>query len=151
MAGIGVANGRTELQEALLENFEQGLDIAGRLGRVAAQGALNDLRYYLQMKWRYARGLAQRVMKEGGESAAQRLAYAFRLTLAREPKKNELQILERIYQQQLENFRKDKKAATDLVSVGESPRPAELDVSELAAWTAIGNILLNLDETITKG
>jgi hypothetical protein len=38
-----------------------------------------------------------------------------------------------------------------LISVGESPRPADLDVSELAAWTAIGNILLNLDETITKG
>jgi len=35
--------------------------------------------------------------------------------------------------------------------VGESPRPSDLDPGELAAWTAIGNILLNLDETITKG
>jgi len=97
-----------------------------------------------------ARGLAQRVIKEGGSDLPKRLAFAFRLTLAREPKKAELQILERIYQQQLENFRKDKKAATDLISIGESPKPADLDPSELAAWTAIGNILLNLDETITK-
>ena len=45
---------------------------------------------------------------------------------------------------------KDKKAATDLIRIGESPKPADLDPSELAAWTAIGNILLSLDETITK-
>jgi hypothetical protein len=79
------------------------------------------------------------------------LTYAFRLTLARPPRKNELETLERIYQQQLQNFRQDKAAAEALLSVGESPRPTGLDVSELAAWTAIGNILLNLDETITKG
>ena len=97
------------------------------------------------------RGLAQRIMNEGGQDLARRLAYAFRLTLAREPKKAELQILERIYDQQLSNFRRDKEAASALLRVGESPRPADLDESELAAWTAFGNILLNLDETITKG
>jgi len=98
-----------------------------------------------------ARVLAQRVMKEGGDDVARRLTYAFRLTLARPPKKIELQALERIYNQQLQNFRQDKEAAEALISVGESPKPADLDVSELAAWTTIGNILLNLDETITKG
>ena len=98
-----------------------------------------------------ARGLAARVMKNGGDDVARRLTYAFRLTLARPPRKNELETLERIYQQQLQNFRQDKAAAEALLSVGESPRPTGLDVSELAAWTAIGNILLNLDETITKG
>ncbi|MBI3852808.1 MAG: PSD1 domain-containing protein [Verrucomicrobia bacterium] len=98
-----------------------------------------------------ARGLAARVMKNGGDDVAKRLTYAFRLTLARPPKKNELEALERIYQQQLQNYRQDKAAAEALLSVSESPRPTDLDVSELAAWTAIGNILLNLDETITKG
>ena len=44
-----------------------------------------------------------------------------------------------------------KTAAQKLVSIGESPRPPGLDVSELAAWTTIGNVLLNLDETISKG
>jgi hypothetical protein len=51
----------------------------------------------------------------------------------------------------LENFRNDKKAADELLKIGESARPTDLDLSELAAWTALGNILLNLDETITKG
>jgi hypothetical protein len=98
-----------------------------------------------------ARGLAARVMKNGGDDVDKRLTYAFRLTLTRPPKKKELETLERIYHQQLQNFRQDKEAAEALISVGESPRPTDLDVSELAAWTAIGNILLNLDETITKG
>ncbi len=98
-----------------------------------------------------ARGLAERVLKEGGHDIQQRLVFAFRLVLARAPSKQELQILQRVYQQELENFRKDKKAAADLVSIGESARPAGVDVSELAAWTALGNLLLNLDETITKG
>jgi hypothetical protein len=98
-----------------------------------------------------ARALAQRVMKEGGTKVIDRLTYAFRLTLARHPTKKEIEVLQRIYEQQLENFRQDKESAKGLVSVGESARPENLDDGELAAWTAVGNVLLNLDETITKG
>jgi hypothetical protein len=98
-----------------------------------------------------ARALAQRIIKEGGQTVEERLNYAFRLTLARQPKKPEVQILQEIYAQQLANFRKDQKAATGLLSIGESAKPDNVDPSELAAWTAIANILLNLDETITKG
>ena len=98
-----------------------------------------------------ARALAQRVMKEGGTKVTDRLTYAFRLTLARNPTKKEIEVLERIYEQQLANFRHDNEAAKGLLSAGESPRPENLDDGELAAWTAVGNVLLNLDETITKG
>ena len=98
-----------------------------------------------------ARVLAQRTMKEGGSTPPDRLAYAFRLCTARTPSDRELDVLLRHYHQQLDNYRKDPKAAAALIRVGESPRPAGLDDAELAAWTAIGNILLNLDETITKG
>jgi len=98
-----------------------------------------------------ARALAQRVMKEGGTKVADRLTYAFRLTLARNPTKKEIEVLQRIYEQQLANFQHDNEAAKGLVSVGESARPEKLDDGELAAWIAVGNVLLNLDETITKG
>ena len=50
-----------------------------------------------------------------------------------------------------EGDRRRSEAAKALINVGESARPENLDASELAAWTAIANILLNLDETITKG
>lgn len=97
-----------------------------------------------------ARALAQRVMIEAPSEPAQRIAYAFRLCTARTPGEAELAVLLRLYRQQLANYQADRAAAMKLVSTGESPRPEQLDVSELAAWTAVANVLLNLDETITK-
>ncbi len=98
-----------------------------------------------------ARALAQRTMKEGGSTPPDRLAFAFRLCTARPPGDRELDVLLRHYHQQLDNYRKNPNAAAALIKVGESSRPDGLDDAELAAWTAVGNILLNLDETITKG
>ncbi len=98
-----------------------------------------------------ARVLAQRVLREAGSSPTERIALAFKLCTARAPEPAESQVLERIYETQLARFRGDAEAAQKLTSVGESPVPADLDRAELAAWTAVANVLLNLDETITKG
>ncbi len=62
-----------------------------------------------------------------------------------------MRVLLDVFTQQLAAFRKDTPAATKLLSVGESARNEKLDVAELAAWTTVASILLNLDETITKG
>jgi hypothetical protein len=77
--------------------------------------------------------------------------FAFKLCTSRAPDSQELDVLVQLYQSQLTHYRQNPAAASKLTSVGESPRPAEVDLAELAAWTAIGNVLLNLDETITKG
>ena len=98
-----------------------------------------------------ARCFAQRIIREGGSSTSQRVAYAFRLAVARPPTKQEEQILLGIYEKQLAKFQKDKASAMALVTIGESQPPFGLDPAELAAWTALGNVILNLDETITKG
>ena len=98
-----------------------------------------------------ARVLAQRVLKEGGPDPEARMVHAFRLCVARAPTDRERAVLLGLYRRQLDHFRADPKAAEALIRVGESARPAGLDPAELAAWTAIGNVLLNLDETITKG
>ncbi len=98
-----------------------------------------------------ARVLGQRVLAEGGTTTADRLRFAFKLCTARPPQPEELKVLQRIHDRQLARFKKDPQAADKLTRIGEAPRPANLDVSELAAWTAVGNVLLNLDETITKG
>jgi hypothetical protein len=97
-----------------------------------------------------ARVMAQRVMKEGGADARGRLGFAFKLCTARGPSERELQILEKSFGRHLEKYKADKAAAEKLVAVGEAARPKELDVSELAAWTAVCNVLLNMDETISK-
>ena len=47
-------------------------------------------------------------------------------------------------------YQKDLKAAVDLLSTGEIKRAEKLNGLDLAAWTAVANVLMNLDETITK-
>ncbi len=97
-----------------------------------------------------ARGLAQRVMKEEPDDLDRRLLRAFRLTLGRVPSEDELATLKRTYEQQLAVFQEDPKAVEELLKVGESKVPESLDRVKLAAMTAVANVLLNLNETITK-
>jgi len=94
-----------------------------------------------------ARALALRIMKEGGEDVSGRVTYGFRLVAARQPSPPELDRIMTFYNQELEHYRSDTKAAGELIQVKENPPP---DVSERAAWTMVANVLLNLDETITK-
>ena len=98
-----------------------------------------------------ARGLAQRVLRESPGELKGQLDYAFRLVLARPPRAEELKLLERIYREQLANYSANSKAAEQLTAVGESARLTNVESAVLAAWTAVGNVLLNLDEVITKG
>jgi Protein of unknown function (DUF1553)/Protein of unknown function (DUF1549)/Planctomycete cytochrome C len=107
---------------------------------------LNDPQYV-----EAARGLAQRVLREAKGDLHSQLTHAFRLALARPPRPEEVKLLERIYRQQLANYTANHAAAEQLLKVGESARPPEVEAAVLAAWTALGNVLLNLDEVITKG
>jgi hypothetical protein len=98
-----------------------------------------------------ARKLAERSIHEGGPTADSRLTFAFRLATGRVPEGGEKQILRAKLDQMLATYRQDAKAAGDLVAVGASPRDPAIAVEELAAYTAVANMILNLDEVITKG
>ncbi len=98
-----------------------------------------------------ARGLAQRMMKEGGVEPAARIAFAFELATARKPTQQESAILLKAFTAQLEECRKNAESASRILEVGESKRDDKLDASELAAWTTVAGMILNLDETVTKG
>jgi hypothetical protein len=97
-----------------------------------------------------ARVLAQRAMTEGGNTPEQRLATTFRLATARFPREKEHRILLNGFAAHRERYQKDREAALRLVSIGEYKRDAQLDVAELAAYTAMASLVLNLDEVITK-
>jgi hypothetical protein len=97
-----------------------------------------------------ARAFAARVLRQPNLNLEQQLGFAFRLALARPPEKKELAVLEKTYREQKANFAQDKKAAEELLAVGESPRPKDIDAVELAAMTGVANVLLNLNETITR-
>ncbi|HEX6985849.1 MAG TPA: DUF1549 and DUF1553 domain-containing protein, partial [Planctomycetaceae bacterium] len=96
-----------------------------------------------------ARHLAERMMKEGG-GPAERLAYGFRLVTSRAPLPQEVDVLVRNYEGHLAHYRSDADAAAKLLAVGESPRDASLDPAEHAAMTMAANLILNLDEAVTK-
>jgi hypothetical protein len=70
--------------------------------------------------------------------------------LTRQPTAAERQRLVSLYQQQLKGFEQDPVAAEKLLAQGTAERPSDLDKSKLAAWMVVGNVLLNLDETVTK-
>jgi mono/diheme cytochrome c family protein len=97
-----------------------------------------------------ARKLAERMMREA-KTPEDRIALAFRLATARRPSAEEVAVLKRVFDAQRVVYGKDGKAALKLLAVGESPRDAGLDPAELAAWTAVAGVILNLDETVTKG
>ena len=97
-----------------------------------------------------ARGLAERVLREEPKSVDKRLVRAFRHTLGRPPQPDEIMVLQKTYREQLASFRQDPDAAKALLKVGESPLAGQADPAELAAMTAVSNVLLNLNETITK-
>ena len=97
-----------------------------------------------------ARALAERVLREEPGDLTKRIARAFRHTLGRVPEPDEIATLLRTYEHQVANFRSDTKAAEELLKVGESKPGESIDKVELAALTAVANVLLNLNETITK-
>ncbi len=97
-----------------------------------------------------ARFLGQRMILEGGASPEERLAYGYRLVLVGAPSPEDLKILRAALDRYLRKYGEDKAAAEKLVAVGESPPDKQLDVDELAAYTAIGSVILNLDKTITR-
>ncbi len=97
-----------------------------------------------------ARMLAQRAMLSEGATPADRITLAFRLATARKPSEGELTILLAGFQRQLEQFRRQPAAAEKLLHVGEAPLDARWDAGELAAYATVANLILNLDEVVTK-
>ena len=97
-----------------------------------------------------AQALARRIDQQGGESALEKATYAFRSCLARHPSDLELQrvveLFERLKTDYAETPEEAKLMATS--ELGEASESA--DIIDLAAWTVVSNVLLNLDETLVK-
>jgi hypothetical protein len=95
-----------------------------------------------------ARALANRILKEGGESLNSQLVYGLRACAARTPNEREVARLTSLYQQQLMYFERHMDEAEKVA--GSLLKSARGGAAHLAAWTMTANVLLNLDETLTK-
>jgi len=97
-----------------------------------------------------ARVLAERMIREGGTTPAERINWAYRRAVSRKAKAEEAKLLIELHARHRADFTKDPQAARKLIGTGERPAPADLDAADLAAWTSVARVILNLHETITR-
>jgi hypothetical protein len=110
-----------------------------------ALNLMNDVTYVES-----SRLLAERAMTESPNDSRQRLAWMFRLVLARTPSESELDLLQKSFTAQLAAFKEKSDEAKRLLATGERRNNPKLNTEELAAYVTVASLILNLDEAITK-
>ncbi|MEP7272148.1 MAG: DUF1553 domain-containing protein [Acidobacteriota bacterium] len=97
-----------------------------------------------------AQGFGLRIWKEGGATDTSRMKYAFRVATGRSPSAIELKRLLEFLHEQRGNFTGRTAAAVYVSSADLNSLPPDVDLHQVAPWTMVARLLLNLDETITK-
>ena len=97
-----------------------------------------------------AQGLARRMRSEGGDALEKQIAFGLKAALLREPTEREVEALSALYQRRRQAYEKDQAAAVAFATDPIGPLPANAKADELAALTAVANVILNLDEFLTK-
>jgi hypothetical protein len=98
-----------------------------------------------------ARALANRILKDLPDASDEaRIVWAVRQVLQRKPDADETKTLQTLLDRHKLHYADQIEAASDLAKVGQSPNSEGLDSREIAAWTHIARVLLNLHETITR-
>jgi hypothetical protein len=97
-----------------------------------------------------ARAFAERIVRDASGSVDERIQFAYRQILNRKARPEEVKLLASIHDKHLQEFRTEKQAPDLLLQVGDHPAPREMDAAELATWTSVARVILNLHETITR-
>jgi len=97
-----------------------------------------------------AQGLARRIVADSAADLHQRIDYGFRLCLARHALPEEIDRLADLYQRSYDELSKQPQEALKLATDPLGPLPENADAVEMAAWTTVANVLLNLDETLMR-
>ena len=97
-----------------------------------------------------ARFVAQRMLKEGGETTDSQVAWAFRLITSRPPSVRETAILRQMYSEQRTDFAADLESAKKLLAVGEAKPDTAIVPADLAAGTVVALAILNHDDAVNR-
>jgi len=97
-----------------------------------------------------SRILSERMQKEGGENLAGQIEFGFRLACGRQPRAEEMALLQDQYLRSKEKYRQDEKSAHDLLQIGTSPVDQSLPIVETAALSMVANTMINFDEAYMK-
>ena len=125
------------------------MEMSDRLDHIVLFSGDGDFRRLVEAVQR--KGVRVTVIKDGGDGPDDRIRRGFELCLSRQPTESELKLLRTALNEGLQRFKRDPETANKLLSVGQSPRDPSLDAAELAAYTTLARMLLNLSEFITKG
>ena len=125
---------------------EQSCTVRGRSNTpMQALQLMNDVQHV-----EAARNLAQRILNVGGADDNARIRWAWRVVTARQPDAAEAKIIASVLAGHRDRFAEDAEAAKKLIAFGESKADPKLKPVDLAAWTLVANLLLNLDEVVNK-
>ena len=97
-----------------------------------------------------SRVLAERMQREGGDALEEQLTYGFRALSGRFPTKEELNVLENLFEEEHTRFKNTPEEASSLLSVGERRPDPSLDQPKTAALAIAANTILNLDASYMK-
>ncbi len=97
-----------------------------------------------------ARNLAAKSLQHGGETADSRITYLYQQSLSRDARPDELTVLTKLLSEQREQFAADTDAVDEFLKVGQVGIAEGIDKTELAAWTSVARVILNLHEAITR-
>jgi hypothetical protein len=106
---------------------------------------MNDPQYF-----EAARHLGYRMLKEGGSCDADRLRFGFRVVTSRNPTGGEAAVLAETLEKARNHYVANEEAAAKAIRVGESSTPGDVAAIELASYSIMANLLLNLDEALTR-
>ena len=106
---------------------------------------MNDVQHF-----EAARNLAQRMIREGGATPEERIAWGWRVVTSRKADPGQIAIVRGALEAHLARYQQDEAAAREAIAFGESKADPALAISDLAAYALTANLLLNLDDTLTK-
>ncbi len=96
-----------------------------------------------------SRVFAERVVRSR-KNTTERIQIAFQIALQRQANAGEVKVLSDLYEQHRKHFDANVKDTQALLGIGYTPAAKELANAELAAWTSVTRVILNLHETITR-
>jgi len=97
-----------------------------------------------------AQGMARKVIAEGGTTFNEKLNFAWKLAQGSSPSAKQTENLTKLYTDSLAQFKADLQSAKLLAEMPLGAAPANMKIDELAAWTTLCNVLLNLDGILTR-
>jgi hypothetical protein len=97
-----------------------------------------------------AKALGEKMIKEGGSTPEQRIAWAFRRATARMPSAEEIGVLKKGLVERLSRFHSEPEAAKQFLALGTYTADASIPPAELAAHGVTASVILNLSEVVTR-